>query len=390
MKSNPPSTDPINILPYPRKTTVSAGSTTVRSRTVRWPQRIVEGVKTFAWVAPLTILIWVYAEREQLVPRDNVSVPVEISTDATDRVVTIMPPQDKNIVVALEGPQVGVDRVQSYCKTEASQKPLNIFFPKDELPIGNPRSIQIVDRLQSDRLFRDNAVKITKAIPTYFMVSVEKRVKARLPVEIAPENQQAAAGVKFYGEQDRTLDVEVSGPESLLADSPAKPRPLKIYVDIDALGNRKGRFETAIPLRLNMHAEGVTFPPAVQGVVDATQTHTFTLPSIPVYILAARSIIDGYRIEVTPAVQDVTVVGPPQSIDMLKATTADPLHATEVEPFVAYAVLRINNADLRGDDEQKTRILTAEDFHLPKDVTITGGPKEIKFRLTPRPHDAEP
>ncbi len=400
LKNHPQPDSSAGLSPIGRLTATSSPQIGLRHRSPAyklWQQRILHGIKTFAWVAPLTILIWVYAEREQLVPKSDVTVPIEITTDAPDRVITVVPPQDKNIVVALSGPQSGVDRVVSYCRTEASQKPLRIFVPRDELPLNNPRvSIPITDRLANDDLFRHNAVTVTKCFPTYFMVSVEKLIKVRLPVELPPDTHQTA-GFKISGEQGRPLEVDVSGPESILTDTPAKPR-LKIYAELDGFKSRKGHFEADVPLKLSAPADHVTFPPTIKGFVDATETQTYELGSIPVYILAARPVLEQYRIECTPAVQNVSVAGPPQSIDLLKpkADSAAPPTSTAstsidtTEPFIAYAVLRINNTDLRGDDQQKVRILTPEDYHLPKDVVLTGEPKEIRFRLIPRPHDAEP
>src|SRR4051812_28677703 len=58
------------------------------SATRRWMRdtfsrdQLAAGVKQLMWVAPLTLLIWVYADREQQVPARGVLVPVEVrSTD---------------------------------------------------------------------------------------------------------------------------------------------------------------------------------------------------------------------------------------------------------------------------------------------------------------------
>src|SRR5687768_12401586 len=48
-------------------------------------------LKTFLWVAPLTALIWVYAEREQI-DKAEVRVPVVLVSTSADRVITVLNP----------------------------------------------------------------------------------------------------------------------------------------------------------------------------------------------------------------------------------------------------------------------------------------------------------
>src|SRR4051812_27900483 len=41
-------------------------------------ERIGAFFKTLLWVAPLTILIWIYAERQQQYKQNDVSIPIEV------------------------------------------------------------------------------------------------------------------------------------------------------------------------------------------------------------------------------------------------------------------------------------------------------------------------
>src|SRR3954467_1240724 len=51
------------------------------------------GIKTFLWVAPLTVLIWIYAEREQI-DRVDVRVPIKLLSKSPDRIITLNSPVD--------------------------------------------------------------------------------------------------------------------------------------------------------------------------------------------------------------------------------------------------------------------------------------------------------
>src|SRR4051812_26806963 len=62
-------------------------------------------LKTLIWVAPLTLLIWVYAEREQAVTVAGVTFPVDVRTVDHNRIVQLRSPADKNIIVELSGPR---------------------------------------------------------------------------------------------------------------------------------------------------------------------------------------------------------------------------------------------------------------------------------------------
>src|SRR3954466_12407629 len=69
-------------------------------------------LKNLVWVAPLTLLIWVYAEREQTVTLGPVTFPLEVRTTDPNKLATLRKPQDKNVVVELSGPRARLDRVR--------------------------------------------------------------------------------------------------------------------------------------------------------------------------------------------------------------------------------------------------------------------------------------
>ena len=48
---------------------------------------VIGHMKTLAWVIPLTLLIWIWAEREQVQPAKDVSVPFELVSPDANRVV---------------------------------------------------------------------------------------------------------------------------------------------------------------------------------------------------------------------------------------------------------------------------------------------------------------
>src|SRR3982751_2273948 len=75
-------------------------------------QQLIEGVKAFLWVAPLTILIWIYAEREQLATQKNFPIPVEVRSSDPRQVIEIVSPLDGTVRADLVGPRAQLDRVR--------------------------------------------------------------------------------------------------------------------------------------------------------------------------------------------------------------------------------------------------------------------------------------
>src|SRR6058998_422442 len=60
--------------------------------------------RTFLWVAPLTALIWIYAEREQISPAPDVRVQIKLVSKSTDRIITVQSPTDRMVSLDIQGP----------------------------------------------------------------------------------------------------------------------------------------------------------------------------------------------------------------------------------------------------------------------------------------------
>src|SRR4051812_15684629 len=78
--------------------------------------RVMNGVRSLPWVVPLTLLIWVYAEREQVVPVP-VAIPIEVVSTDPNRLVTIegqsRPASGRPQVMAtLSGPKAQTESVK--------------------------------------------------------------------------------------------------------------------------------------------------------------------------------------------------------------------------------------------------------------------------------------
>src|SRR5262245_48478591 len=99
-------------------------------------EQLVSSFKSFLWVAPLTILIWVYAEREQTHTQRQQPIPIALRAADPKMLVTLLDPADKNLLADLEGSRVQVDLVRSLLVPKDGQAPVTIEIGPEYAPGG--------------------------------------------------------------------------------------------------------------------------------------------------------------------------------------------------------------------------------------------------------------
>src|SRR5438105_4666740 len=91
-------------------------------------EKTISSLKTLAWVVPITLFIWIYAEREQVARTENpVSVPFDLVSDSS-RIVTLVR-QDKNVMLKLEGPQARLQHVLDTLQAGTNPRGLELQIP---------------------------------------------------------------------------------------------------------------------------------------------------------------------------------------------------------------------------------------------------------------------
>ncbi|HWP40005.1 MAG TPA: hypothetical protein VNL70_03695, partial [Tepidisphaeraceae bacterium] len=84
----------------------------------RWTQRnltrenLIAGLKTLSWLAPLTLIIWIYAEREQIDRIDQQPIPVQVTSTITDRYVELRRMVDSSVIAELSGPKGRLEEIR--------------------------------------------------------------------------------------------------------------------------------------------------------------------------------------------------------------------------------------------------------------------------------------
>src|SRR4051812_36261847 len=81
-------------------------------RTTFTREKLADAAKNLAWVGPLTLLIWIWAEREQTQEIGLNDVPVQVTSSDPNRYVELAQSGQNKVSLRLKGPQATLDRVR--------------------------------------------------------------------------------------------------------------------------------------------------------------------------------------------------------------------------------------------------------------------------------------
>lgn len=331
--------------------------------------RLVEAFKTFLWVAPLTALIWIYAEREQVAVLNDVPVTLQARSRVTDRVVTIVSPDDHRAYVNLQGPRSSVETIRDRLADPRNAVVLDI---PEEIAPGTEREVPITDAIKQSDVVRGLGADVLRARPAV-RVRVEQKLTRRVPVRADPSS-------KIVGDVTFEPDaVAVEGPASVFAAIPSDQ--LYATADLSRFASRtRGNYDEEVPLYFPYRGDNVTLPKTVKVKVNVKESSVeVTLPSIPVVVQLPALVLDRDRYKVSVSARDMTlpnvrVTGPPEAIDAIQKNRSSPAPA---------AILDVTPEDLQSPGE-KTKRLTAAGYRMPKDVTVLEPEREITFTVVDR------
>lgn len=330
----------------------------------RWSARtftienFVSGLKTFAWVAPLTILIWVYAEREQVVAREE-TIPIAVKSTDPNRIVSLRP-GDESIVALIEGPRLAVDRVRELVTTPGKGPVVQIEFDGRGYKSGEWAPLDTERYVGDSSIFKNRGVTVRDCKPRTLQILVDDLVEREVEVRVPADVTNLAGPPAF---EPRT--VRVRGPKAKLED----PRdPLVVVAELS------GREEiltpgpkdiAAVPVRASINGPAIQISPnTVRATIDVSQKEEkFQIASMPIFLSAPQSLRKEYRVEAPPNVSNITVIGPHDQIEQLRSGAILPKARLEVTPEDAgKRISRELKFDLPdrvkvvAEDKDKTRI----------------------------------
>ena len=316
-------------------------------------QNVVSFLKTLAWVVPLTLLIWIYAEQEQLVTATNVPATIDVQSTDPGRTVTLLSPREKMILCDLRGPNSILDRIRESL-TPTSPLVLDI---DDSTPLGE-HEIQTLPKIESNSRFKSAGLTVEKASPESLRILVDRLQERDVSVE-APPGLLSLQSASFT-----PSTVKIKGPQHVLDKlAEANNGHLAVIADLANLPilNSPGQHPpVAVSLLPVDAADDVTCSPStVAATLTVKESDVAgTATNLPIYLLASGSLLDKYKITYEPLFYpSVKVIGPPDKIDQINSHQARPI-----------AVLELEDEDAKNPRPKSLRILD-----LPPGVHLAKG-----------------
>ncbi|MCS7032462.1 MAG: hypothetical protein NZ561_00530 [Phycisphaerae bacterium] len=271
-------------------------------------------LRTLAWLAPLTILVWFYAARS-ISTSYTMDLRLRIQSADPNRHVTIEDPPDGRIKVEIVGPQAEVDRLKR------AGTDLNVVLQATQI-LGAQNPPGPVLLREGTDLFRRANVRVQRTEPPQVALYVDELVERQVPVR-PPESI-------------RNLQSAVFDPPTVTVRAPARRFAAAeaaggLFAEADLAGlpqlREPGKKDPiTVPVRC---ALGTPTPGSVVATLDVRSDDvTVMLSSVPVFASVPPSFADEYRLTLNPPfIANVRVIGPPEQIALLQREGGFPYRA---------------------------------------------------------------
>ena len=326
-------------------------------------EQLISSLRSLIWVAPLTVLIWIYAEREQ-VDRAPAQLQVEVRSGAPGQVAHLADSSGGRVIATIRGPKAKVGQA-----VEALQAgvPVQIFIGGGRQP--GFHDIEIPALIERDPRLRDNGLSVVTCNPGMIRVEVDALREEMLDVKIRPEVEPLLNGPPLFDPPK----VKVTAPATAFDKANGGA-----YVEAELPQDLRtpGRHG---PVSVRINVVGLTGPDvaprqtSVMATFDVRDAdERFELKSVPVRMLITTELADAYRVSVDRKFDlSVPVYGSPEAIRQLKNGEL------AVKPE---AVFSVTSADVTAG--KGTRKL---DYVLPEGIRmLEQDKKQVTFTITPR------
>lgn len=341
-------------------------------------ESFISSFKSLLWVAPLTALIWIYAEREEDVTLNN--VPVVLDVRGSDpRTFVRLASGNPTIHVDLKGRQVDVEQIKDWLQTT----PVDIEVARNLTPGEHTISLQF--ELNQLQRVKNKGVTLVNCTPAEITVDVDEIETMDLEVRARPEDSKTLGSPIFSPAR-----VKISAPRHLLrqAQQDTAGQGLVAYANF-------APFKQILAEPGKHSLSGVQVVPSIgiensdiqpRGVsaelnVNNNTDRTITLPYLRVLAATPRDAgarADQYKPNFDPTLTNVTVTGPEQQIALLQDPNYTPT------PFPA-AIFEVNYNDI--ENPAPAPIM----YQLPPGVHVVeqDPPRKITYSFKPRSAESQ-
>ena len=304
-------------------------------------QRTKEILSTLLIVVPLTLLIWIYAERAQDV-KDTAEITPRVAMTEPTLIATVVSPPSGALALDLESPKALIDQLKKQLAERAMDNSLTLTLPPALTHVGQ-QNVDIANTLNNDPLILNSGVSITKATPPLMTVTVDPLSTRTLPVAVPPDLARSLQSVSFD-----PPTVTVRGPKPRV--DALFPGDATVFIDT---ANRASDFTTAgtrtieVPLvTLPLESRVTISPKKVKMTVEiGARDRDYTIPNVPIVVQKLLSL-EKTQVVVKgpPLVQNVHIHGPASLISRFEGSNPQ---------CRLTAVLRISPDDVGKMDLQR-------------------------------------
>jgi len=333
---------------------------------VEHPGRV-EAFKTFLWVAPLTALIWIYAEREQIATAE-VTVQIKLLSKSSDRIITVTSPLERPTKISLDiqGPRASLNELRDVL----TKVPVEVYVSPD---VGYKGDFSLAEPITKSDLFKTYAVAVTAA-PSV-TIKVEAKSSRRIPVKVRPQD-------KFVGTVTFEPDsVVVEGPKDTLEG--IKPENLVAYADLSDFASKPpGSYPPQdVTISLGSPTVDVTMKESVRAKVEISKSAPYPIPPIPIVLQINGRVLSDDKFKITTALDtlgDVQVIGPLDKIELLKQRMFPAAVVVDMTDDKKFDFATITTT------ADKPYTLSAKDYRMPPGVTVNNPARDITITITRR------
>lgn len=336
-------------------------------------ERFAELGRTLLWVAPLTLLIWVWAQDQQIETATQQNVPLHLSHTDNEQVLLRLVgndaiPLDRITLssVTFQGPRVGLTEVVTRLRENGDAPLLDIKL--DLAPVDRV-AIDIRTQLNELAVLRDAGVSVVDVTPAQVYLRVEPLEEMTAEIIVDPDTPYALAGRALFEPPTVTLQGPASAIQRL-RDQAADDTGPTVIADLPEDVPVAESMVRNVPLRLPSDAPNLSLSPSS---VRATFTRA---AEVPVRTILQRVVVrestpaamsGQYLVEIEPTViNNVTIEGPPDVISRIQRGEV---------PVEAVLVLDRDDQEIREPTRRRLEIT------LPPNATLIGDPPEVTFRL---------
>jgi hypothetical protein len=276
-------------------------------------EQLLASARALAWVAPLTLLIWIYAEREQQAPGTARFQIILKSADPT-QVATFISAGEQNVMANLKGPKARLDEAMEKLDPRSGGGPVQIVIEGNRPP--GQYEIDILAQIQKDSRLGDAGVTVEDCQPRHVRVDVDSLQEVELDVRPDPLAKFLAAPIF------NPPKVRVTLPAALLRGATGE-----VYAKANLPQLPPGAHSLKA---VRLTVEGLTErvapkPDTVSATVEVGQSDVaFLISSMPVFAVVSGELTQKYFVKHDQFLTNVWVFGPPEKIKALENFTLTP------------------------------------------------------------------